>query len=146
MQDWAEFAQLQDWLARVNARPRRVLGCAPTDRITGMAINPDLKRRRSRASPDCVGGPASKETTGLSFGVRANSEVVSGDRHGAGHRPYFHSRYGREIWHSHDQRAISVSHASPKFGHSRVLTIRPGIRVHGGVRCTHHVHGVLRTS
>jgi transposase len=26
-------AQLQDWLTLVNARPRRVLGCAPTDRI-----------------------------------------------------------------------------------------------------------------
>jgi len=31
----ADFnAQLQDWLAMVNARPRRALGCAPTDRIT----------------------------------------------------------------------------------------------------------------
>ena len=30
----ADFnAQLQDWLAQVNARTRRVLGCAPTDRI-----------------------------------------------------------------------------------------------------------------
>jgi transposase len=30
----ADFnAQLGDWLARVNQRPRRVLGCAPTDRI-----------------------------------------------------------------------------------------------------------------
>jgi transposase len=27
-------AQLQHWLALVNARPRRALGCAPTDRIT----------------------------------------------------------------------------------------------------------------
>jgi transposase len=27
-------AQLQQWLAVVNARPRRALGCAPTDRIT----------------------------------------------------------------------------------------------------------------
>jgi transposase len=27
-------AQLQQWLALVNARPRRALGCAPTDRIT----------------------------------------------------------------------------------------------------------------
>src|SRR4051794_16649376 len=27
-------AQLQQWLAIVNARPRRALGCAPTDRIT----------------------------------------------------------------------------------------------------------------
>jgi transposase len=27
-------AQLQDWLAMVNARPRRALGCAPADRIT----------------------------------------------------------------------------------------------------------------
>jgi transposase len=27
-------AQLQDWLQIVNARPRRALGCAPTDRIT----------------------------------------------------------------------------------------------------------------
>jgi transposase len=31
----ADFnAQLQQWLALVNARPRRALGCAPTDRIT----------------------------------------------------------------------------------------------------------------
>jgi transposase len=31
----ADFnAQLQQWLAVVNARPRRALGCAPTDRIT----------------------------------------------------------------------------------------------------------------
>jgi len=31
----AEFtAQLEEWLAVVNTRPRRVLGCAPTDRIT----------------------------------------------------------------------------------------------------------------
>jgi transposase len=31
----ADFnAQLQQWLHLVNARPRRVLGCAPTDRIT----------------------------------------------------------------------------------------------------------------
>jgi hypothetical protein len=31
----ADFnAQLQRWLAVVNARPRRALGCAPTDRIT----------------------------------------------------------------------------------------------------------------
>jgi transposase len=31
----ADFnAQLADWLGRVNARPRRALGCAPTDRIT----------------------------------------------------------------------------------------------------------------
>jgi hypothetical protein len=30
----ADFnAQLQGWLAIVNARPRRALGCAPTDRI-----------------------------------------------------------------------------------------------------------------
>jgi transposase len=33
--DPADFnAQLQQWLAVVNARPRRALGCAPTDRIT----------------------------------------------------------------------------------------------------------------
>jgi len=33
--DPADFnAQLQQWLALVNARPRRALGCAPTDRIT----------------------------------------------------------------------------------------------------------------
>jgi transposase len=31
----ADFnAQLQQWLAQVNARPRRALGCAPTERIT----------------------------------------------------------------------------------------------------------------
>jgi transposase len=31
----ADFnAQLRDWLAMVNARPRRALGCAPADRIT----------------------------------------------------------------------------------------------------------------
>jgi hypothetical protein len=32
--DPADFnVQLQDWLAQVNARRRRALGCAPTDRI-----------------------------------------------------------------------------------------------------------------
>jgi hypothetical protein len=51
VQDWAEIAQLQDWLARANARPRRVLGCAPTDRITGMAINPDFKEAAKPGQP-----------------------------------------------------------------------------------------------
>lgn len=36
----AEFnTQLTDWLAVVNTRPRRALGCAPTDRITALVLS-----------------------------------------------------------------------------------------------------------
>ena len=49
--------QLQQWLTLVNARRRRALGCAPTDRITADRAG-DARPAAGRARDGVAGGAA----------------------------------------------------------------------------------------